>query len=234
VPQLPSQPSISEELDRLEDDLRRLKIEFDVFFAGGSKRPPIDTRNRIETVMRRLGDDRSLRFEQRYRFNSLSTRYNVFRDLWRRMMQQREEGRWNTGYFRSVQQKAEAAQPPATPAPARSATPAAAQPAAAAPAHPASQKKSKSAAASAQSDAASITLSDPLKEPEKVRALFDMILEKKKAAGEDTKKVSYTQFSKLIRSRTDQVKAAGQCTEVTYNVTVENGSVKFSAKGKRS
>lgn len=88
-----NQPSPDEQLTRLEDDIRKLRIEFDIFFNGASKRPPYDTKGRVETILKRLGDDRTLTFAQRYRYNSLAARYNAFRDLWRRTMQGREEGR---------------------------------------------------------------------------------------------------------------------------------------------
>jgi hypothetical protein len=87
------QPTVDEQLSRLEEDIRRLKIEFDVFFNGASKRPPYDTKGRVETVIKRLGDDRALSYAQRFRYTSLASRYNTFRDHWRRTMQGREEGR---------------------------------------------------------------------------------------------------------------------------------------------
>jgi len=86
-------PTIEEQLLRLEDDLRKLKIEFDVYFNGGAKRPPYDLRNRVETMIKRIGDDRTLNFAQRYHYNTIATRYNSFRELWRRLLQGREEGR---------------------------------------------------------------------------------------------------------------------------------------------
>ena len=89
----PSEPTIDDQLSRLEDDIRRLKIEFDMFFNGATKKPPYDTKSRVDTMMKRIGDDRTLTFAQRYRYNSLGSRYNAFRDLWRRTMQGREEGR---------------------------------------------------------------------------------------------------------------------------------------------
>ena len=87
------EPTVDEQLSRLEEDIRRLKIEFDVFFNGAAKRPPYDTKGRVETLIKRLGDDRTLNYAQRYRYTSLASRYNSFRDLWRRTMQGREEGR---------------------------------------------------------------------------------------------------------------------------------------------
>lgn len=88
-----NQPTPDEQLTRLEDDIRRLRIEFDIFFNGAAKRPPYDTKGRVETLLKRLGDDRTLTYAQRYRYNTLAARYNAFRDLWRRTMQGREEGR---------------------------------------------------------------------------------------------------------------------------------------------
>ena len=88
-----NQPTPDEQLTRLEEDIRRLRIEFDIFFNGAAKRPPYDTKGRVETLLKRLGDDRTLNYAQRYRYNSLAARYNAFRDLWRRTMQGREEGR---------------------------------------------------------------------------------------------------------------------------------------------
>src|SRR2546427_5276621 len=87
------QPTVEDQLTRLEDDIRRLKIEFDIYFNGGAKRPPYDTKMRVEAHIKRLGDDRTLSFAQRYHYNSLATRYASFRDMWRRTMQGREEGR---------------------------------------------------------------------------------------------------------------------------------------------
>jgi hypothetical protein len=86
-------PTIEEQLARLEEDIRRLKIEFDVYFNGASRLPPYDTKNRVEAHIKRLGDDRTLNYAQRFHYNSLASRYAAFRDMWRRTMQGREEGR---------------------------------------------------------------------------------------------------------------------------------------------
>ena len=88
-----SQPTPDEQLTRLEDDIRRLRVEFDVFFNGGSKRPPYDTKVRVESQLKRIADDRSLNFAQRFHYNTLATRYTGLREVWRRTMKDREEGR---------------------------------------------------------------------------------------------------------------------------------------------
>ena len=85
--------TIEDRLTRLEEDIRRLKVEYDIYFSGGSKRPPYDTKLRVESHLKRLGDDRSMNFAQRFHYNSLATRYNAFREVWRRTTKNREEGR---------------------------------------------------------------------------------------------------------------------------------------------
>lgn len=87
------EPTVEDQLARIEDDIRRLKVEFDIYFNGAAKRPPYDTKLRLESHLKRLGDDRTLNFAQRYHLNSIQTRYSSFRELWRRILQDREEGR---------------------------------------------------------------------------------------------------------------------------------------------
>ncbi|MBV9928631.1 MAG: hypothetical protein JOZ96_26685 [Acidobacteria bacterium] len=106
------QPTVEEQLVRLEDDIRRLKVEFDIYFNGGAKRPPYDTKSRVETLVKRLADERTLNYAQRYHYNSLAARYTSFMQLWRRTMQEREEGRGFAGRRSAPPPEPEA--PPAT------------------------------------------------------------------------------------------------------------------------
>jgi len=88
----PKQESpIDQDLDRLEYEIRRLKVEYDIYFNGGTVRPPVDTKGRVETAVKRIYDARGMSFGQRFRYNSLVARYNVMRELWRRQSQDKEE-----------------------------------------------------------------------------------------------------------------------------------------------
>lgn len=82
---------IDQDLDKLEVEMRRLKVEYDIYFNGGAVRPPQDTRGRVETAIKRLYEAKGMSFGQRFRYNSLVARYNVMRELWRRQTQEREE-----------------------------------------------------------------------------------------------------------------------------------------------
>ena len=87
-----AEPGIDEQLTRLEDEIRRLKVEYDIFFNGGGAKPPTDTRYRVESMVKRLYDARGMTFGQRFRYNSLVSRFNVYKELWRRTLKDKEEG----------------------------------------------------------------------------------------------------------------------------------------------
>lgn len=76
----------------LEDTFRRLKIEYDIYFAGGTKKPPVDTESRLQSLIKRYLENGRLSFTQRFRFNAISQRYAVFSDLWRRKTRIKDEG----------------------------------------------------------------------------------------------------------------------------------------------
>ena len=93
--------TVDEEFNKLDDDIRRLKIEYEVYFSGGTPRPPHDTLYRVETMIKRYSSDQSkLNFGQRFRFTNLVQKYAVNNQLWRRKLQEKEEGRSLSGAAR--------------------------------------------------------------------------------------------------------------------------------------
>jgi hypothetical protein len=82
---------IDTQLARMEDDIRKLKIDFDIYFNGAAKRPPLEARARLEAVIKRVADNRSLSYAQRYQFNTLVSRFTSYRELWRRTLKARGE-----------------------------------------------------------------------------------------------------------------------------------------------
>lgn len=86
--------TVDEELSRLEEYIRRLKIEYEAYFSGGKPCPPSDTAFRVEQVIKTFARDAGrLNVSQRFRFNNLSQRYAVHNDHWRKRLRHREEGR---------------------------------------------------------------------------------------------------------------------------------------------
>jgi len=83
--------ALDKQIARLEDDIRKLKIDFDIYFNGATKRPPLEARARLESMIKRVSDNRSLSYAQRYQLNSLISRFTSYRELWRRSLKARGE-----------------------------------------------------------------------------------------------------------------------------------------------
>lgn len=202
--------TIDEYLNRLEDDIRRLKIEFDIFFNGGSKRPPYDTKGRVDSIIKRLADDRSMTFAQRFRYNSLVSRDTSFKELWRRHIQSIEEGvnpnEKLAGTFAERPSAVGAAAAPTV-------------------VSPPPQPK--------QFSGYSVTCSDPQMEVDKIITLYNAVIDAKRQCGEPTDKLSFEQFHKIVVAQSNKLKAQFQCPSINFSVEIEQGQVKFKAKGSR-
>ena len=79
-----------DDLTNLDEWLRRLKVEYDIYFNGHRKRPPDDLRARVDKLAKRLSEAQNMTYSQRFRYTTLVSRFHVFRDLWRRTMMERE------------------------------------------------------------------------------------------------------------------------------------------------
>ena len=84
---------VERELQRLEAELRKLEAEYNMFFAGALPRPPWETRNRVQALIKRWDRSYIQNYMDRFRFNTLQARYTTFVDLWDRGLRAREEGR---------------------------------------------------------------------------------------------------------------------------------------------
>ncbi|HEY2091757.1 MAG TPA: hypothetical protein VGJ81_07715, partial [Thermoanaerobaculia bacterium] len=79
-------------LEKLEEDIRRLKNKYDQFFAGIQKMPPTQERRNIDVFIHEQSKQKIRDNTRRFRFNTLLTRYNQLRENWGRRMREREEG----------------------------------------------------------------------------------------------------------------------------------------------
>src|SRR5882757_3320833 len=84
--------TVDEELNVLETQLRRLKIEYEIFFSNPQKKPPSDIEWKVLTLLRKFSDGGRMSFTQRFRYNEIAQRYAIYSDLWRKKNRIREEG----------------------------------------------------------------------------------------------------------------------------------------------
>jgi hypothetical protein len=90
---VPEATALHRDLKVLETELRRLEAEYNMYFAGRLPRPPVETRNRVTSLVRRLDRSHISNYAERFRFSTLQARFQAFVDLWDRGLRSREEGR---------------------------------------------------------------------------------------------------------------------------------------------
>lgn len=81
-----------DELDKLEEQIRVVKSKYDQFFAGIQKAPPMFDRRGVEVYIYELSKIKMRDNARRFRFNTLTSRWNQYREMWGRKMREREEG----------------------------------------------------------------------------------------------------------------------------------------------
>ena len=218
--------SIDEELNQFERDIRQLKIEYDQYFGGGRKRPPTEIEWRLELLAKRYAErGGELKFGQRFRYNNLTQTYAKYKDIFRKRLQQKEEGKVQRHFGAAAKKiESERAQKAAD---ALAAT-AAADAAAAANAVAVSESVSP-AAASAGPSAFRMVCSKPEQETEKIGELYEAFLQAKQNAGEDTDRLTRSSFNEFVLKKTKDLQKQKNCHDVEYVVEVLEGHVKLKA-----
>ncbi len=69
---------------------------------------------------------------------------------------------------------------------------------------------------------------DPMREMDKVHALYDSLMDARRTAGEDV--VPFHRFAALVKDQVTKLREAGT-QEVAFRVAVKNGKVAFTVKG---
>jgi hypothetical protein len=208
--------TIDEELGQLERDIRQLKIEYDQYFGGGRKRPPTEISWRIELVIKRYGErGGDLKFAQRFRYNNLAQTYAKYKDIFRKRLQQKEDGRLQRHFgaaAKAIEEERARNSPPA-----------------AAPLAPAPDHLKTDAPTLPEPVAFRVVCSEPEHETEKVEQLFQAFLQAKEKAGEEIAKLTPAGFKEFVRKKTKDLQEKQNCRNVEYVVETVNGQVKLKA-----
>jgi hypothetical protein len=207
-----------EELNVLETQLRRLKIEYEVYFSDPTKRPPTDIEWKVLSLLRKFSDGGRMSFSQRFRYNEMAQRYAIYSDLWRKKSRIREEG------YRRPQDALLAVQGVRPEVEEHKAQ------------HNPVYGLSHAAAAGADAPAVSsqpFTLHSAVDktEHEQVERLFNTLVAAKNKAGE---KVSgnLDSFNSFVQKKTQEIRKQYGCQDVEFSVELADGHVKLKAKAK--
>ena len=236
--------TIDEELSLLDQQLRRLKIEYEIFFNNPTKRPPNDVEWKVLSLIRKFSDSKRMSFPQRFRYNEMAQRYAIQSDLWRKKMRIREEGYRRPGEallsVQGVRVEMRAARhhpvyglERKVPSMAQTAGPTSAP--TSAPVSAPSSAPSSAQTAVAETPAAdqpfSIQCSGAAAEREQVESLYKALTEAKQKSGEKASG-NLDSFARFVEKKTTEIRKKHGCDTVVYSVELRDGQVKLKAKAK--
>ena len=193
---------IPEDLDKIEQAICSLRIEWEKFFGGVERKPPIDLKARVEALIRSHVDSEIRNNTERFRYHSLTARYNTFAELWGKRLRALEEGRPVGLHGRA----AAALPPPAAPAPA-----------------PTPREARREVAE------AGVRIHDPARDADALRGLYERFLEERKRAGEAAA-VRFENFQKLITQQTERILKEKGGQAVDFRLETRDGKVSLKAK----
>ena len=202
--------TIDEELNLLDQQLRRLKIEYEIFFNNPSKRPPNDIEWKVTALIRKFSDSARLSFSQRFRYNEMAQRYAIQSDLWRKKTRIREEGyRRPQDVILSVQGVRATEEHEQK--------------------HPTVYGVGRHNGEGEKPF--TVECADGASEREKVESLYKALTAAKKDAGEKVSG-SLDSFAAFVKKKTAEIRKQHKCDSVVYSVEMQDGQVKLKAKGK--
>ena len=207
--------TIDEELNLLDSQLRRLKIEYEIYFSNPTKKPPSDIEWKVLAMLRKFSDGGRMNFNQRFRYNEMAQRYAIYSDLWRKKSRIREEG------YRRPQDALLSVQGVRTSEEHR-------------PQHPVYgvSQAAIAAVSGAAPSSPHFTLHDvDQNEREQVERLYNVLVAAKRKAGESVSG-NFDSFTTFVQKKTQEIRKQYHCENVEYSVEIAHGQVKLKAKAK--
>jgi hypothetical protein len=199
--------TVDQELTLLEDNIRKLKVEYEAYFSGGSKKPPDDLEWRVRNGINKLSDGRGLNFQQQFRYNTLANKYAVFGDLWRRKLKIKEEGyRRPQDALLAIHGLRQGAQAGADACGAEG-------------------------SALPQSKSQPFEFADPGSEADKAHVLYQSLVEARRSSGAPPG-AGFDSFREFLAKKTNQIRSQYGCGSVEFSIELENGHVRLKARGK--
>ena len=218
--------ALDEDLESLNVRIRQLRAQFDLFFAGAIPKPPLEARDLLDKDVKRIGTAREMKLAQRFLYNTLLNRWNVFAELWNKKLQEKEEGARTSvvARRRATERKdgpAAGAEPssesPESPSQARNGRSADAPPA---PMLAASEKKLVARAAIRDVVDAS---------GEDMKTFYRSFLEARQETGSG-RAPSYEKFCQEIQRQARTIREKTDCETVDFRLYLEDNRVSLKAK----
>lgn len=212
--------SLEDELHQIDLEIKKLKIQFDLFFIGSLPKPPTDQREALERLVKKYQNTNIKSFADRFLYNSLVNKFNAFQELWSKGLRTKEEGvRLHPLAVRAAHQAAEmetggSSGPPQTVAAVNQA---------------ARGAGGIDAPARQAGLIAAVRFSTTRRDDAGLKGLYENYVAAKNLAG-DTKLPSFDTFARELTRHAAQLKAKADCEAIDIEVYSSDNKVKLRAR----
>ena len=206
--------ALEEDLEKIDEGIFKLQKEWDRFFSGQERKAPFEARQRLDRLVRRYVGVEIRNNIERFRFQSLTAKYNTLSDLWNRKLRAIEEGRpLSSVQLKHVREAAAEALDPAS---------------ASAPAHPPAGSRSMETPGPTLAEVRLSTLRD---DDQGVKTLYEQFKAARASVGES--EVKFESFRKLIAQQRTRLLEEKDAVAVDFRVALQDGKVALKAKPVR-
>jgi hypothetical protein len=84
---------VERDLQKIETGIKNLEAQYNMYFSGRLPKPPWETRSAVEQLVKRYDRGHIQNYGDRFRFQTLQSRWATLIDLWDKGLRAREEGR---------------------------------------------------------------------------------------------------------------------------------------------
>ena len=206
--------ALEEDLERIDEGIFKLQKEWERFFSGQERKAPYEAKQRLDRLVRKYVGVEIRNNVERFRFQSLTAKYNTLSDMWNRKLRAIEEGRPLSSvqlkHIREVEAAVEGA----------------------APAVPIMQSAPGSKSVLTPGPGrAEVRLSTLRDDEQGVRALYDQFRAARATAGES--EVKFESFRKLITQQRQRLLEEKDAVAVDFRIALQDGKVALKAKPVR-
>ena len=196
------QDPVDEELEELDQGLKRLRVEYDQFFLGILKRPPEVLQGRMQKIIVKYSNQNLRKTHQKFRFNQMNSKFQIYRQQWGRTLRQIESGTYRGHRFKAKlhEREREAAR--------------------------------KASSAEADATPLSLGLPAPAAAAAKkgpIDQLYDALVAARKRAGESGPDPDRAKLGDLVKKQTDALRAKHPGAKVRFRVAVDGNRAKLVA-----
>jgi len=204
--------ALEEDLEKIDEGIFKLQKEWDRFFSGQERKAPFEAKQRLDRLVRRYVGVEIRNNVERFRFQSLTAKYNTLSDMWNRKLRAIEEGRPLSSVQLKHVREAEAEAAAAAPAPAR----------------PSAGSRTMETSGPTIAEVRLSTLRD---DEQGVKALYDQFKAARASVGES--EVKFESFKKLITQQRTRLLEEKDAVAVDFRVALQDGKVALKAKPVR-